>query len=43
MHKFSPGTIPNPYAVKNSHKNKHFFRKKITCIHVLYFEEVNDV
>jgi len=33
--KFSPGTIPNPYQLKKSHKNKHFFRTKITCIHLL--------
>jgi len=32
----------NPISVKKSHKNKHFFEKKITCIHVLGVEEVND-
>jgi len=39
MHKFCPGTIPNPYQRKNPIKT--FFLEKITCIHVLGFEEVN--
>jgi len=30
-----------PISVKKSHKNKHFFQKKITSIHVLGVEEVN--
>jgi len=29
--------------VKNSHKNKHFFGEKITCIHVLGVEEVKQM
>jgi len=42
MHKFSPGTIPNPYQLKNPIKMNIFFGKKITCIHVLGVEEVKE-
>jgi len=40
MHKFSPGTIPNPYQWTNPIKINIFFGEKMTCMHVLGFEEV---
>jgi len=39
MHKFGPGTVPNPYQWKTPIK-MNIFREKITCIHVLGVEEV---